>query len=250
MAEGEGFAEEVTLENLDEFTSVLRMPNEGGGSTPEAADAGDTDGGGDDGEAEGPPEGMFEGERFRVDLGRRRARTSTAGATEPRTSPDEIDAETLVIQVRPHDNGEVFLSKTAVDQNRDFFGFPFEGETTPKKEVNKAYPQRDPAPVVDLTVVAPDGTIPYELVEFELTTVYYESKSEIRITIPPAIARHLPELSILVMSEAESDDRDYTLDIYMPGSTAYDDYLDECDQEMPSGGKPESRRFGWVNETD
>ena len=45
-------------------------------------------------------------------------------------------AEALVIQIVPHRNCEVFLSKIAVNQNPDFFGFPFTGRTTPKKAGN------------------------------------------------------------------------------------------------------------------
>src|SRR5207253_2874287 len=33
----------------------------------------------------------------------------------------------LVIQIIPHHNGEIFLSKNAVNQNPALFGFPFSG---------------------------------------------------------------------------------------------------------------------------
>jgi len=61
----------------------------------------------------------------------------------------KVATEALVIQIVPHHNGEVFLSKIAVDQNPDFFGFPFTGQTTPKKPNNPSYPQRQPDPIVD-----------------------------------------------------------------------------------------------------
>ena len=57
-----------------------------------------------------------------------------------------------VIQIKPHHNGEIFLSITAVLQNPDFFGWPFTGKTIPKKTGNPSYPQRDPDPVVNVRV--------------------------------------------------------------------------------------------------
>lgn len=44
-----------------------------------------------------------------------------------------VAATALVIQLRPHDNGEIFLSMRAVNQNPAFFGYPFSGNTKPKK---------------------------------------------------------------------------------------------------------------------
>jgi hypothetical protein len=84
----------------------------------------------------------------------RQARTRVAGprAKTPKRTHAKVSTEALVIQVVPHHNGEVFLSKLAVDQNPDFFGFPFTGRTTPKKPTNPSYPQREPDPIVDLKV--------------------------------------------------------------------------------------------------
>ena len=50
----------------------------------------------------------------------------------------------LVIQVTPHHNGEIHLSKIAVNQNPTFFDYPFTGMTVPKKAGNPTYPQRVP----------------------------------------------------------------------------------------------------------
>ena len=68
-----------------------------------------------------------------------------------------VSSEALVIQIVPHHNGEVFLSKIAVNQNPGFFGFPFTGATTPKFAHNPSYPQREPDPVVNITVYDPAG---------------------------------------------------------------------------------------------
>src|SRR5690606_29155885 len=105
-------------------------------------------------------------------------------------------AEALVIQVVPHHNGEVFLSKRAVDQNPDFFGWPFTGLTVPKLMGRPAYPQRIPDPVVNLRVYDAAGTVTHSLDNYGVNTVYYSPKSEIRITITKPIADAIPEYAI------------------------------------------------------
>ncbi len=104
---------------------------------------------------------------------------------------------TFLIEVRPHHNGEIFLSKRAVDEDPGFFGFPFSGWTTPKRATNSPYPMAVPDPQVELIVYGPRNR---KLVEIDhsLNVVYYTSKSEIRITIPPEPLNHIPEMSVLV----------------------------------------------------
>ncbi|WP_457630025.1 hypothetical protein, partial [Oceanithermus sp.] len=80
--------------------------------------------------------------------------------------PDQIVAQALVIQVIPHHNGEIFLSKTAVNQNPKFFGWPFTGKTRPKKASNPSYPQREPDPVVNIRVFDKSGTLIVEVTDF------------------------------------------------------------------------------------
>ena len=155
--------------------------------------------------------------------------------------------EALVIQIIAHHNGEVFLSKLAVNQNPEFFGWPFKGRTTPKKASNPSYPQREPDPVVQLDLYDKNGTLLLSHENFNLNTVFYESKAEIRITVPQDVVQNTQEYSILVMRKfSEEDTQDYHLEIYNPGSEPYQTYLDICNQQMPSGGKPISRRFGWL----
>ena len=157
----------------------------------------------------------------------------------------------LVIQVRPHGNGEVFLSKTAVDQNPVFFGWPFTGKTVPKFAKNPAYPQRDPDPVVSIQVVDETGALTIRHDSFGLNTVYYTRKSEIRITVPLDVVQHTPEFSILMMSTTNRDDGyDYHLVFYVPGSESYRQLLAACDQTMPSGGQASPRRFGWLGKQE
>jgi hypothetical protein len=158
-----------------------------------------------------------------------------------------VSAEALVIQIVPHHNGEVFLSKIAVDQNPEFFGFPFTGKTIPKKPQNPSYPQREPDPVVDLKVHGKTSTPVVHHPNYALNTVFYEAKSEIRITVPPDVVKNTPEYSILVMRQgAEGAECDYEMDIFPPDNPQFNDYLDVCNQTMPSGGKPKPRKMGWL----
>ena len=155
--------------------------------------------------------------------------------------------QALVIQIVPHHNGEVFLSKGAANQNPAFFGWPFTGQTIPKKPENPSYPQRTPDPVVDLKVYDPSGKLVIRHATFNLNTVYYEKKSEIRITVPPDVVKAVPAGSVMVMRQAaEQQNLDYDVDIYVKGSPQYNEYLGVCNQTMPSGGKAKARRFGWL----
>lgn len=156
-----------------------------------------------------------------------------------------IGAKGLAIQIDPHDNGEVFLSKTAVNQDPGFFGFPFTGETVPKFAHNKPYPQREPDPVVDITIYDSSSKVVDRLTGYGLNTVFYDEKGEIRVTISSPVAAKIPSYSIMLMQEADDEVLDYVIDIYAPGSSEYDEFLALCDQKMPSGGKKKARQFGW-----
>jgi len=170
--------------------------------------------------------------------------TDPATATLPSKA---LPVSGLIIQINPHHNGEVFLSKNAVNQNPEFFGYPFTGSTVPKISTNPSYPQRVPDPVVNIYIYNKSGSLIRTEEKYSLNTVYYATKSEIRITITPEIISSVPEYSILVMTKAEPDsDYDYDMEIFYPDSTQYEDYLDSCDQRLPSGGKLVARRMGWI----
>lgn len=174
-------------------------------------------------------------------------RAATGRAQAQGAAPYVGSATALVIQVIPHHNGEIFLSKTAVNQHPEFFGWPFTGKTTPKIANNPAYPQREPDPAVMIDVFDGSGTGVLQGIRHELNTVYYSTKSEIRVTVPPEVVRVTPEYSVLVMAAAEGDESlDYRMTFYAPGSAEYDAYLSVCNQTMPSGGKPTPRKFGWL----
>jgi len=143
--------------------------------------------------------------------------------------------QALVIQIVPHNNGEVFLSKTAVNQNPAFFGWPFTGQTTPKFAHNPSYPQRVPDPVVNLNVYDSGGNLVVSYRSYDLNTVYYSKKSEIRITVPQDVVHNAPAYSILVMREApQNTPRDYDIEIFAPGSTQFGQHLSVCNQKMGS----------------
>ncbi len=159
--------------------------------------------------------------------------------------------EGLVMQVVPHHNGEIFLSMNAIRQNPGFFGFPFTGQTVPKKATNPTYPQRDPDPIVNIFVYDAAGTCVRTEIQYNLNTVFYEKKAEIRITITPSILRGLnytggSDYPIMVMRNSETDECDYDLHFYAKGSTDYSSCLSICDQALPSGGKPVARKMGWI----
>lgn len=167
-------------------------------------------------------------------------------STAPRTASPVI-ADSLVIQILPHENGEIFLSKRALDQNPDFFGYPFSGRTTPKKGSNTSYPQRQPDPVVRFMVFNTRGNPKRILDSFGLNMVHYEKKSDVRITVPPEVAKSIPDYSILVMRQVEEDARlDYEIEVFPPKHSRYEDFLQVCNQTLPSGGKKKPRRMGWL----
>ena len=154
--------------------------------------------------------------------------------------------QALVIQIVPHHNGEIFLSKNAVDQNFSFFKWPFTGHTIPKRAGNPAYPQLIPDPIVKIQVYDLYGNIIVQHNNHNLNTVYYSTKSEIRITVPPDVVHNTPPYSIMVMQVSNEDNLDYELLIYPDGTQEYQNYIQVCNQTMPSGGSPRSRRFGWI----
>jgi len=153
----------------------------------------------------------------------------------------------LVIQIVPHHNGEVFLSKLAVNQQPLFFGFPFTGQTIPKKSGNRPYPQRTPDPVTNWFVYDRQDRLVKSLESIALNTVYYELKGEIRITIPPELGRQIPRRSILVMTRVSPESRlDYQCEVFPPRSPQYRSLYPACTEKMPAGDSGPPRKFGWL----
>lgn len=151
----------------------------------------------------------------------------------------------LVIEVRPHHNGELFLSYTAVDDNRGFFQYPFTGWTVPKRRGNPPYPQLAPDPVVDITIYDAAGAVLRRKPLHALNVVDYTKKREIRITIPDGLHADIPQMSVLVMTKDPTPSLDYRLQFYPPGSAP--DYIaSRLVNKLPSGGAPVARRYGWL----
>ena len=149
----------------------------------------------------------------------------------------------FAIQIKPHRNGEIFLSRTAAQQNPAFFGLPFTGQTTPKKGENEGYPQRTPDPLCNIVVFGADNAVLYSKLKYALNTVFYTKKSEIRITASPLVGL-VPDYSVLIMALSDDMGVDYEMQIFTPDSPDHAKWVDVCDQEMPGGGKV-PRRFGW-----
>ncbi|GHG61514.1 hypothetical protein GCM10010919_06050 [Alishewanella longhuensis] len=155
--------------------------------------------------------------------------------------------DTFLIQIKPHHNGEIFLSKKAVNERPYFFEFPFNGRTTPKNPKNPSYPQRDPDPVVNILVYGSNYDELLKLEKYQLNTVFYEAKSEIRITCSQLVGI-VPEYSIMIMNKPKGrsvSEFDYELIIHTPDSPDYDMWVSKCDKKMPSGGK-KPRGYGWL----
>ena len=165
-------------------------------------------------------------------------------AAKPKAKGAPTKGETFAIQIRPHDNGEIFLSVTAALQNPEFFNWPFNGKSTPKKAGNHPYPQLVPDPIVDIVVIGASAKPKLTLSDYALNTLYYARNHEIRITAS-SLPKIVPDKSIMVMRRSEAPGKDYEILVHRPDSPDYQKWLDACDQKMPGGGK-EPRRFGWL----
>ncbi|MGH3005644.1 MAG: hypothetical protein ACRDOS_07055 [Gaiellaceae bacterium] len=173
----------------------------------------------------------------------RRAAPVAAG----RPSPVPPAHQALLIEVRPHDNGEVFLSKRALDDDPGFFGFPFSGWTTPKRATNRPYPMALPDPWVE--IVVHDARARQVLkTQHSLNLVYYERKDDIRITIPPGPRAQIPSMSLLAMTRNPSAAFDYRLDFYPPTcrTRGVQKLRAKLTNTLSSGGTGQSRRYGWA----
>ncbi|MGO9760950.1 MAG: hypothetical protein ACLP1Q_06795 [Solirubrobacteraceae bacterium] len=153
----------------------------------------------------------------------------------------------FLIEVRPQHNGEVFLSKQAVDEDPGFFGFPFTGWTTPHDSKNPPYPMATPDPRVAIVVYDQRGTAIVRLAH-SLNVVFYTLKSEIRITLPPRPLAKIPSFSLLVMTRNPTAAFDYRLEFLPPSnnSSRARRLRAKLTRTLPSGGAKRSRRYGWA----
>jgi hypothetical protein len=170
--------------------------------------------------------------------------TKKAPVSGPAVPPSSSAAQALAIQIKPHHNGEIFLSVTAALQYPSFFSFPFNGRTTPKRAGNPSYPQLTPDPIVNIEVFGASNTPILTRTAYALNTVYYEKKSEIRITASPLVGV-VPDYSVMIISKSSVTGIDYEITIHTPSSPDYGAWVATCNQQMPSGGST-PRRFGWI----
>ncbi|GEM_PF-3556074 len=162
-------------------------------------------------------------------------------------SPVE-QGNTLLIEVVPHHNAEVFLSKRALDQNPGFFGWPWAGRTNPKDTKNPGYPKRDPNPRIKVRAFDKFDNLVYEDIIAPLV-VLYERKSEVRVTVGKAVMQYIPAYALLVLRNVEAglEERlDYDMDVYLDGSPTHSKLTAICNQTLPSGGTTRPRRMGWL----
>lgn len=170
--------------------------------------------------------------------------STTAPSTTPTpTASSPTPVRGLAIQIKPHHNGEIFLSVSAALQNPAFFKWPFTGKTTPKKAGNPSYPQLDPDPIIDLVVLGASPTPALTLSKYALNTVFYEKKKEIRVTASPLVGV-VPDYSVMVVEQSNNPALDYEITVYRPDSPDYALWEAACNQTMPSGGQ-KPRKYGW-----
>ena len=169
--------------------------------------------------------------------------TPTPTRADSATAGTEPYVRGFAIQIKPHHNGEIFLSRTAAAQNPGFFGWPFTGKTTPKTAGNPSYPQLEPDPIVNIVVFGQASEPILVLNSYALNTVYYEKKSEIRVTVLPLVMV-VPEYSVMVIERSATPKTNYDITIHTPESPEYPAWVAACNQTMPSGGK-KPRKFGW-----
>jgi HKD family nuclease len=159
------------------------------------------------------------------------------------TKNNSIIITGFAIQIKPHHNGEIFLSVKAVQEHPDFFGWPFKGKTTPKKAGNPSYPQRIPDPIVNIYVYGKNPEPLLILNSYNLNTIYYTKKSEIRITASPLVPV-VPDYSIMIIENTDIIGIDYNITIYTPENKLFNDWIAVCNYQMPGGGK-KPRKYGW-----
>lgn len=141
---------------------------------------------------------------------------------------------------------EVYLSKTALNEDPAFFGHPFTGHTTPKRLTSDPQPERQPRPIVDIRLIDATGSVASEYRDHALKIWQYtEGKSanqDIRITIPAELLRALPMGCILEMRRNPvRAGIEYRLDFLTPGSGQWSAARAAATRWLPG----RKRQMGW-----
>jgi hypothetical protein len=169
--------------------------------------------------------------------------TSTGSTTPPSAGPPPYSV--LFMEVRPHHNGEVFLSYRAIHDDPTFFGHPFTGWSAPTS-TPAPYPAATPDPLVEIIVHDASGAVTHHKPVHGLNIVDYERKREIRITLPDRLQDHIPAMSLLVMTRDPSPVLDYRLEFFASGAPQIATYVPRLVNALPTGGSGVPRRYGWI----
>jgi len=143
---------------------------------------------------------------------------------------------------------EIYLAKRALREDPRFFRHPFTGLTPrPKKKTSPRQPQLDPKPLVDIRLIdkagkpAPPHVYPgHELKVWEY--VAGRANQDVRVTIPQALRRSLPEGCILEMRRDPEPGLDYRLDFLTPGSKRWATARKRASLPLPNSW----RKMGWA----
>lgn len=141
---------------------------------------------------------------------------------------------------------EVYLSKTALNEDPQFFAHPFTGSTTPKGAAGDPQPERQPRPVVDIRLLDGNGTVVSEYRDHALKIWQYaigkSANEDVRITIPAELLRALPPGCILEMRRSPvRAGTEYRLDFLTPGSAQWSAARAIATRWLPG----RKRQMGW-----
>jgi HKD family nuclease len=141
---------------------------------------------------------------------------------------------------------EVYLSKTALDEDPDFFGHPFTGLTTPKRATSEPQPEREPRPIVDIRLLDAAGLVVSEYQDHALKIWQYSegqsANQDVRITVPAELLRALPSGCILeIRRNPVRPGAEYRLDFLTPGSSQWSAARAVATEWLPG----HKRRRGW-----
>jgi len=173
----------------------------------------------------------------------RRTAVQVAAAVAATVAPGLPTA--LVIQIVPHHNGEVFLSKRAVNEYPVFFGFPFTGRTVPKTPGNKPYPQRSPDPVTEWKIYDRQGRVFRSLEDFRLKHRILQVERRDSYYYPTRCSEaNSSQINTGYEASVRTFGVDYQCEVFPPDSAQYRSLLPACNETMPAGGSGTPRKFG------
>jgi hypothetical protein len=141
---------------------------------------------------------------------------------------------------------EVYLSKTAFNEDPLFFGHPFTGRTTPKRATSDPQPERQPRPIVDIRLLDASGNVVSEYRDHALKIWQYaigkSANQDVRITVPAELLRSLPTGCILeIRRNPVRAGTEYRLDFLTPGSAQWSAARAVATRWLPG----RKRQMGW-----